>query len=917
MSLEKTVTPPPDYVPAERVPLPPPDARVRTTVCDYCVVGCGYRTYVWPEGREGGPRAKDNAFGVDFPVAPLSGYWVTPNQHTIVLVGGEPHHAIVIPDPKAKVVNRGGNHSVRGGAIAQKCYSPRKPTRDRLKHPLLRVDGKLVPVSWDAAIRVMAEVSKHVLAKHGEISWGMKTFSYQSFESMYAISKLCFESIKTPAFSTHDAPTVGDESAGLTDSGYQTFGASYDDLAQAEVLFISGVDPYETKTVLFTEWLRPPAHRTGRKGPKMIIAAPRRTMGVAYAEKDGGLWLDVNPGTDTLLHLAVIRYIFDQGWEDAEFLKEHTASDWEIQSGFGRGTRNTPWQWRTTWSKYGTDYLGYRKWILNYRPAGLAQAARVTGISEEKIIRAAKMLTGGGGRRPKSSFVYEKGNYWTNNYTNTTSYAALAIVNGAGHRAGRVVCRLGGHQRGWAAKAAPYPLVMSPERLAGRRKKPLDLDRWVESGRLRFAWVIGATWIQAMAASDELKRKFLELTRGSEHQIRAADPEHAAAALIKRVDAGGMFVVDQDVYLREPIGSDIADLVLPAAGWGESDFARANGERRLRLYSKFYDPPGEALPDWEIIARFGRAMGFEDYKWSSSNDLFEEAARFSRDDMLNYYPLVWYAKEIGKPAHEVLREMGTTGIQLPARYRSHATEGRAYIEYAGSYSSPKHPGIVVGTKRLHDPETDFGTPEGPTTHPKWLRVFQTHSGKVLLHKSPWETFSDFYAAVRPQQDELWVTSGRINEKWQSGYDDQRRPYSLMRWPDSFIELHPRDAAARGIESGDYIEASSDDVLVQTGGFVGRRPDDLTFSALEREGHIRRGRGSFRAVAIVTDDIKPGVAFSYSDWPTQPANALSPRVPDPITNHYRFKLGKGRIRRIGESPYKKSLRSMTFLPRTII
>ncbi|MBI2900606.1 MAG: hypothetical protein HYY17_10500, partial [Planctomycetes bacterium] len=75
-----------DYKPQDRVPLPPPDAKVYTTACDYCIVACGYRVYVWPEGREGGPKARDNALGIDFPVPPLSGFWMSPNQHSTCLV---------------------------------------------------------------------------------------------------------------------------------------------------------------------------------------------------------------------------------------------------------------------------------------------------------------------------------------------------------------------------------------------------------------------------------------------------------------------------------------------------------------------------------------------------------------------------------------------------------------------------------------------------------------------------------------------------------------------------------------------------------------------------------------------------------------------------------------------------------------
>ena len=224
--------------------------------------------------------------------------------------------------------------------------------------------------------------------------------------------------------------------------------------------------------------------------------------------------------------------------------------------------------------------------------------------------------------------------------------------------------------------------------------------------------------------------------------------------------------------------------------------------------------------------------------------------------------------------------------------------------------------MIVGTKRLHDLDTDFGTPEGPTVHPKWLSAFDTHTGKIIFHKSPWEDFKDFFERVTPQRDELWVTNGRINEIWQSAFDDVRRPYIMQRWPDNFAEIHPDDAKKRGIESGDYVEISNNDVLIQTGGFVGIEETDLAFSSLEKKGQIRIGKGRFRAVAIVTDAVRRGVVFTNFLWLGEPANAINNRVPDPMTNQYRYKIGKARVARIGESPYKRSLQTMTFLPRTI-
>jgi arsenite oxidase large subunit len=879
------------YVPSDSVPLPPPDAKVNTTACDYCIVGCGYKVYTWPVDVEnGGPASDENALGANFPGSTLTP-WISPNQHNIVSVDGRPHHVVVVADSQSQVVNVAGNHSIRGGTLASKCYNPETPTRDRLLYPQIRVNGQLTRVDWDTALDVMVAVSKHVLREHGESAWAMKTFSYEFFENTYAITKLAFGAVNTPAFAPHDKPGPGNDTAGVDDSGIITYSANYEDWGAADVLFISGTDPFETKTVLFTSWIM--------NGPKLIMALPRRTAGVAFAEANGGLFLQVTPGSDTLLHLAISRIILENSWQDDEFIDKWIASSWEIEMGMGRGTRNTPWQWRTTWGRLGTDFDGYRDWLLSYEPAELAFASAVMGVPTEKIRQAAEMLTGGpreGGERPKASFGFEKGNYWSNNYTNTASYAAMALLCGAGNRPGRVISRMGGHQRGWMG-AASYPREKSPEKLPGRRKTEIDLDRWVAAGNVRFAWVIGTTWTGAMAASQDLARRFRELTVENSHQITSTDKESIIDTLIRRVDSGGMVIVDSDIYPVEPINTELADIVLPAAAWGEHDATRNNGERRLRLYSKFYDPPGEAQPDWWAISRFAQKMGFAGFDWQDGNAVFEESARFSRGGHRDYFVLVWRARQLGMRAHDLVRELGTQGIQTPIRWVN---------------------GEMVGTLRLHDSTLELGSPEAPTVHHKWLTHFKTHSGKAVLNKSPWEVFSDFYERIRPdpEKGEYWLTNGRINEIWQSAFDDVRNPYMRSRWPDTWVEIHPVDAEKHGIESGDQVRLWSDDILVQTGSWIEVKGDDYTFTKLMEQGLIRTARGEVEAVAIVSEDVRPGLLFTNFLHPSSPANSLVHRVPDPITNRYRFKLGKAQIEKVGESPFKNSYEEMTFKPRTV-
>ncbi|MDP6473670.1 MAG: arsenate reductase (azurin) large subunit [Alphaproteobacteria bacterium] len=890
----------PFYQPEDQIPLPPKDADVLTTCCDYCVMACGYKVYRWPtDAPSGGPKKDQNALKRNYPLGPLQGGWVGPNQFTQAVYNGKLYNIAVVADPDADVVNVRGGHSIRGGCIAQKVYNPKRPTQDRLKYPLVRINDILMPVTWDFALDIFAEVSKHVIREHGEHSWAMKYFSYQYFENTYALTKLALKSINTPAIAHHDHPSFVNSVPGWVDIGYDIFGASNEDFALADCLFISGTDPFETKTVLWNSWILKGIH--GNKS-NVIMVNPRKTAGAAYAEKHGGLHLDVNPGSDTAVHMAIERIILENGWEDSEFIAKWVNNFWETDSGFGQGTRNTPWQWRTTWGKFQVKgFDDWRKWILAQEESKPEVAARIAGIDVQKIYKAAEMMAKpkANGERVKTTICIEKGNYWSNNYLNTASVGTLGVILGCGGRPGQVITRLGGHQRG-GVNGGPYPTTKSPYKVPGRRRHRLDLDRWLSSGHVRFAYVVGTTWIQSMPASSALEDTFKRLTKLNPNQVRSFDKQEIIDTLKRRVDSGGTVVANQDIYLRNPIGNQYADIVLPAATWGEEDFTRASGERRVRLYSKFYDPPGNALPDWKIVAKIAQKMGFEGYDWRDSNEVFEESCRFTRGSRKDYNVIRTVAKRKGMKAHDFLRTFGTTGLQAPLML-----DGDKIIE----------------TKRLHDynrtdlPETG---PEGVSVQGKSIMAFKSHTGKLNLVKSPWSLWADFYEFMQPRGDELWITNGRINEIWESGFDDyERRPYTQQRWPMNFVEIHPDDAAERGIESGDLVAIGSTRVPVQTDFNLGVKGDDMWFSGLMKRGHIELASGQFSAVAMVTPAIKRGVLFTDFLKMDAPANSVTPRVPDPITMNYRFKIASGTVKKVGESPFKHKFDQMTFKRRDIV
>ena len=132
---------------------------------------------------------------------------------------------------------------------------------------------------------------------------------------------------------------------------------------------------------------------------------------------------------------------------------------------------------------------------------------------------------------------------------------------------------------------------------------------------------------------------------------------------------------------------------------------------------------------------------------------------------------------------------------------------------------------------------------------------------------------------------------------------------------NFVEIHPEDAKARGIESGDYVMLFSDRVAAFKNTILGVHGDDFQFSTLMENGHIEL-RSCVTAVALVTPVVKQGVMYANMLDMRQPANSLSARVVDQISGNYNYKMGVAKVQRLGESKYKQEFRSMSFAPRNI-
>jgi assimilatory nitrate reductase catalytic subunit len=205
------------------------------------------------------------------------------------------------------------------------------------------------------------------------------------------------------------------------------------------------------------------------------------------------------------------------------------------------------------------------------------------------------------------------------------------------------------------------------------------------------------------------------------------------------------FFVVQDGFHPTPT-SELADLVLPAAIWGEKEGTYTNSERRVSKVNRAVQPPGEARPDFDIFLALARQLGCQDELfpgWTSPRDSFEEWKRVSTGRLCDYSGMTY----------ELLEQHG--GMQWPVP--------------AGS--------AETGTRRLYS--------DGK---------FQTADGKARILCAEWEPFPEQPNAEFP----LTLNTGRTVEHWHTRTKTAKVPILEKLAPRAWVEVNPADAKRLGL-----------------------------------------------------------------------------------------------------------------------
>ncbi len=592
------------------------------------------------------------------------------------------------------------NHGLlcQKGAFLHKIFHD----KERLTHPLLRTkrDGPLEKVSWGSALSFIAEKFHQIRRHHGNEAIAFYGSGQLDTEASYAFTKLFKGALGTNHMDTNSRLCMASAATAYARSlGSDGPPPCYDDIDLADVFFVIGANMAVNHPVLFQ---RMRARRAASASSRILVLDPRETKTAQAAD----LHIPLAPGSDVAFLLLLTRKLLDLGRLDRDFIEKHTSgfSDFQAQ-------------------------------VKNITPDQEKNLLAICGIPEILLARTvyhfespARLL----------SFYCQGLNQSTHGVDNNLAVINLHLLLGEIGIPG----------------AGPFSLTGQPNAMGGREVGYLSHQlpgyRFVENAdhraQMEKLWSLPAgrihpkAGLSAVALFEAMREKRIKAAWIACTNPVVSMPE---GERIKEALTSCELVIAQDCH--HPTETTVfADVLLPAAQWGEKTGTMTNSERLVSRSEMMTPAPGEALPDWKIACLFGEAMGFYGFSFQSAEEVWNEIRLVTQ----------------GRPCDVsgITNEKLSKGpIQWPCPEDSHP-----------------------GTPRLYSDQTFPSSPGG--------------DGKAHFIPTPYRPPGEWCDPDYP----LLLTTGRVYSQWHTR-SRTGKIHELNRLdPEPFIEIHPEDAEKYGV-----------------------------------------------------------------------------------------------------------------------
>lgn len=676
---------------------------------------------------------------------------------------------------------------------------------DRLTTPLIRRDGQLRPCDWDTAMNAIVRRSRELLDSHGPSAIGFYTSGQLFLEEYYTQAVIAHGAIGTNHVDGNTRLCTATAAEALKESfGCDGQPGSCTDVDHADVIALYGHNVAETQTVL---WARMLDRLAGDTPPAIVCVDPRRTP----VARQATVHLAPLPGTNVALMNGLLHEIIEHGWLDRDYIDAHTVGFEELRSR-----------------------------VAEFPPQ---HTAEICGVEADDIRRAARLL--GTAERLLSTVL--QGFYQSHQATAAAVQVNnIHLVRGMLGKPGCGILQMNGQPtaentrecgadgdlpgfRNWSNDDHIADLArvwnLEPQQIPhyAPPTHAMQMFRFAEEGTLRMLWV---TATNPAVSLPELSR------------IRDILAQ-------KR-----LFLVVEDIFMTET--AELADVVLPAAAWGEKTGTFTNTDRTVHLSEKAVEPPGSARSDLDIFLDYARRMDFRDKDgqpllwWNDPESAFEAWKKCSAGRPCDYTGL----------SYDKLR--GGSGIQWPCNTEHPEGTERLYTD-GEFWAMPDY-------CEAYGKDLITGAPLEPTEY-RAMNAYGKAIIKAAEYVPPHEpTTADFPFAL---------ITGRTLYHFHTRTKTARAQQLQNAAPEVWVEVSQRDAARSGIAEGDIVEVSTP-------------------------------RGGIRCAARISG-IRDGVLFvpfHYGYWDAgsdhdhqRAANELTLTDWDPVSKQPIYKTAAARLRRL--------------------
>jgi ferredoxin-nitrate reductase len=694
------------------------------------------------------------------------------------------------------------NYTVNQGMACPKGWEALTPlsSPDRVTTPLLRnpATGNLEPVDWPTALAAMVKNFKGIQERHGKTSLSFLSTGQIVMEEMALLGALAKFGMGMLHVDSNTRQCMATSHVAYKQSfGFDAPPFTYKDFEESDALIFIGANPCIAHPIMWQRVMM------NKRNPEIVVIDPRRTE-TAMAST---LHLPIKPKSDLVLLYGLANLLIERGAvkrefidastnnyaEFATFLREFTLERTVRESGIDATTLHRL-----------VDIIATRERVSFWWTMGVNQGHESTRTAQAIINLA--LMTGNIGR------------------PGTGANSITGQCNAMGSRLfGNASSLLGGYDftkpehRSHVAGILGIDASVIPDRASLAYDQILD---GIDKGSIRGLWVIATntahSWIN----------------------------QKTFPAIREKLE----FLVVQDMYATTETAR-MADLVLPAAGWGEKDGILINSERRLGIVKKVSRAPGQALSDFAIFKLVADAWGcghlFE--KWSSPEATFQILKELSR----------------GQPCE-------FTGIS-----------SYEHIDRAGGIQWPFTDQDLIGG--MKNEELGIKNPEHPSTAPS-----SDHSSFIIPNSS------------FPSRERRLFADGKFftPDRRAKFLFDQPRPMPEM--PDAdypMILLTGRGSSAQW-HTGSRTDKS--DVLRKLAPrelYVEINPadSDRLHIANNELVRVRSRRGEADALALITSTVQPGQIYLPMHFDT--VNRLTFPAFDPHSRQPSYKACAVRVERI--------------------